>query len=81
MAEIEIEMEPLEKMNINYDVVHNDFTHDSYRAQEIASKNKKVANAVRMGAKLVSKHFYVYTLAEVHICAPIRMQLFLICCT
>merc|ERR1711916_117537 len=52
MAEIEIDMEPLEKSTIFYDFIHNDFTHDSYRAQEVAAKNKRVANAVRMGAKL-----------------------------
>ena len=58
MAEIEIDMEPLEKSTIFYDFIHNDFTHDSYRAQEVAAKNKRVANAVRMGAKLVSIYIH-----------------------
>jgi hypothetical protein len=52
MKEIEIDMEPLGKMGIKYEVVHNDFTHDSYRAQEVQAKNKRVVNAIRIGAKL-----------------------------
>ena len=77
MKEIEIDMEPLEKMGIKYEVVHNDFTHDSYRAQEVQAKNKRVVNAVRIGAKLVSMAFiYVYMIC-MYLCLCIYAYIYI----
>jgi len=49
---IPIDMKSLPKMTIRYEVVQNDFTHDAVRGKQVQSKAKKVAEAVRVQAKM-----------------------------
>ena len=49
---IPIDMKSLPKMTMRYEVVQNDFTHDAVRGKQVQSKAKKVAEAVRVQAKM-----------------------------